>query len=96
MRALCNLLIGVPIFGLVAGSILLVVQAAFLIEPDLGPWNVFAALLKWLAQAVPGHESHTVRELIENLPMASHVMISSIIIGLFSIPAGLALHKIRE
>jgi vacuolar-type H+-ATPase subunit I/STV1 len=96
MRTLCNLLIGIPIFGLVAGSILLVVQAAFLIEPDFGSWNVFGELLKWLVRIVPGHESHTIRELIENLPMASHMMISSILIGLFSIPAGLALNRIRE
>jgi len=96
MRFLCNLLIGFPILGLVAGSVLLIAQAAFLFEPDLGAWNVFGSLLKWLARVMPGPEAHGARDFIEALPLASHVMISSIILGLFSIPAGLALDKLRR
>lgn len=96
MRFLCNLLIGAPIFGLIIGSLLLMLQALFIGDLDLGAWNVFGVLLDFMIRSVPGLEQAIRVDYVADLPMGAHLMILSAAGAVVMVPAGLILFRMRR
>lgn len=96
MRILCNLLIGIPILGLLVGSVLLIVQAFVPSATLLGDWNVFGNMVTWLVSATPGLESLIRRDFVVELPAGAHIMILSTLSAIIMVPLGVVLYKLRR
>mgnify|MGYP006287022979 CR=1 FL=1 len=96
MRLICNLLIGLPIAGLVAGSVLLLVQTMLPAEQSLNEWNVFGVFLQWLLVTIPGADELVRPDFMRELPMGAHLMLLSALSVPIMLPLGLVLYRFNR
>ncbi len=94
MRILCNFLIGLPIFGVIGGSLLLIAQDFFGSPPE--SWLACRRLLDHLPMNLDSNPAVLqAAGLICDLPLGAHIAIASFIFGLAAIPTGLIIYRIK-
>jgi hypothetical protein len=96
MRLICNLLIGLPIAGLITGSVLLLVQTMLQAEQSLNEWNVFGVFLQWLLVVIPGADELVRPDFMRELPMGAHLMLLSALGAPIMLPLGLVLYRFNR
>jgi hypothetical protein len=96
MRLLCNLLVGLPLLGILAGSVLLLFQD-FLGMGAPREWEACMAVRDWLVVRTLNLEALThASAWFCRLPLGALIVIISLASALVLIPLGTALYKMKN
>ncbi len=94
MRFLSNLLVGLPLAGLIFGSCLFLYQAIHNFTNGPQEWKPCMVFLTWLFKKWNiWDKTASITDMYCHLSIGAHIAIGSIVLGFILVPLGLALSK---
>lgn len=94
MRFICNFLVGLPLLGLFAGSVIFLVHSIENFSQGPQRWALCTNLLQWLFTKWNIWQDMTAfTAMYCDFSPGAHLVILSIVVGFFTIPLGLLLSR---
>lgn len=94
MRFLCNLLVGLPLLGLLTGSGIFLFDSISTFAQGPREWEPCSRFLQWLFKKWNVWDSMaSITDMYCDLSLGAHIAILSIVAGFVLIPLGLALSR---